>query len=169
MKHLSDEEFQAYFEGRLPYRRTEMEQHVQACETCRRQFFAYQRLYQELSAGAGLMLSANFTEKTIQKIQKPRKKRVAIKEFIYWFTGILVGLGVTIYYFLTTQLSTVMQDIIEKNWNEVQQMIGFMENLTPHYLKMIEMLFFAVFILLVIGITDRIILYMKIRQASSYH
>ena len=72
MGHLTDQDIQAYLDGGLP-NRGEVARHLKDCPQCRAELAIYKQLFHSLSADRGFMLSANFADAIVEKIEQEKK------------------------------------------------------------------------------------------------
>ncbi len=72
MKHMTDHEIQAYLDGGLP-NHSEVERHLKNCQHCQTALTIYKQLFYGLNADQGFMLSANFADEVVAKVEHLKK------------------------------------------------------------------------------------------------
>lgn len=155
MNHLSDEEIQKYLDKDSGLNRADIEKHLKTCNSCRTNFIAYKQLYTNLEDETGFMLSANFSESVVSRIKKSKEKTSNFFEGMLLTIAGLFSIGLVFYF---TNLGNVLLNIFQKNSAEVKPIIEGIGNIFGSNLILI---LFAVIILILFGLADKLILQTK--------
>ena len=116
MKHLTDDQIQAYLDGDKIENINKIEEHLQACEKCRLNLNAYEQIYTTIKIeNVFPALSPNFALNTLKEVEKIKEKKWNMFEnFLIAFTFI-VSISLSVYFFnLTGFLSYFIQ--IDFSW-----------------------------------------------------
>ncbi len=157
MRHLSDQELQGYLDGESSIDRFEIETHLQNCGFCQRNLAAYKQLFSGLKSDTGFMLSANFSESVIAKIEGNSESK-----FDYFEIGLLILAGIAgvglLFYF--TNLGQYFMEIFTATNISLATLVNQIPFLSGGKLQLFG---FAAIILTLFGFLDRLIVQMKHR------
>ena len=101
MKHLSDDQIQAYLDQQLSYGEiTQVKSHLTKCARCRLEIAHYQILYHQLENSHGIELSPNFTNTVLAGIEGKTAGQVQDKLFALFliFFGIIAVFTTSTYF-----------------------------------------------------------------------
>jgi hypothetical protein len=155
MNHLSDEQIQKYLDKNNSLNRTDIEKHLKTCDSCQKNLMIYKQLYSGLTDETGFMLSANFSESVVSRIKKKEEKSKNFFEGLLLVIAGLFSVGLLFYF---TNLGKVLLSVFQKNSAELKPFIVGIGNIFGSNLILI---LFAIIILLLFGLADKLILQTK--------
>jgi anti-sigma factor RsiW len=115
LKHLTDDEIQDYLDGNLPEEKTlSIKRHLDSCPACRQALRQYQTLYEDLQEDKGFELSKGFARAVLQQIptEPEAQSRFSFLNTLLVVLGILIPLGVTLYYLDLGTLGRTLSHIL---------------------------------------------------------
>jgi predicted anti-sigma-YlaC factor YlaD len=157
MRHLSDQQIQNYLDREPSQKRAEIERHLSACPACRNQLAAYKRLYRELGDETGFMLSANFADAVIARVERGSEKKFHLLETVLLILAVIVSLGAALYF---TDLGNMFLNLFRSGSAGVGHVF---ENLPILKGSNVHILVFAALILTAIGLLDKMIFQIRHR------
>lgn len=111
MRHLTDAEIQSFLDGETVNREA-IAAHLNNCPECRAELSLYRKLYHQLAADDGFLLSAGFADTVLQKVAAPRRAAANWLENGIIIFVILAGLGALLYLLnLNAQLDGMHQSL----------------------------------------------------------
>lgn len=155
MKHLNDEEIQKYLDHDSAIDRIAVKSHLQSCPECRRQFLVYQHLYNHLADERGFMLSANFSDNVIDRLENQKERKYAFLEGILLGAVILISVALAAYF---SPLREMALDIYKTN---IYSLSPFIQSVEAFLKGNSLVLFTSIVILILISFADRFILQAK--------
>jgi len=169
LKHLDDEQIQAYMDGHLSPEETDyFEAHLRECSSCRKGVQVYAQLFKFLQQDASLQLSANFSRRIVSRIKKKALGSVYNKLLSIFFGlfGMILAINVSLYY---VDFSPMLKDL-KKNTQSldsthISSAFEQVTNFTSRTNTDVSIIFFAGIVLILLALIDRFILQSKIRSA----
>lgn len=113
LRHLTDEEIQQYLDGSLTKGQTRLHNHFETCKFCQKKLQQYKSLYMGLSKEVNFVLSANFTETVVARLQVDAKRtsHVRLWNIVFAALVMIAGTAVTFYFidfeFLSDSISKI--------------------------------------------------------------
>ncbi len=157
MKHLRDQDLQAYLDNDPTLQRSDIEKHLRSCQQCRTQLATYKQVYSGLQDEEGFMLSANFAESVISHIEHKDERKSNLGEIGLLLVAIITGIGTAIYY---SSIGSVFLEIFEKNTSALGSALGSISILSNVSTYVIV---FAIVILTAFGFLDKLLLNVRHR------
>lgn len=157
MNHISDEDIQKYLDKDPKLDNAGIERHLKICEDCRRNYRLYKQLYMGLTDETGFMLSANFSESVVSRIQRSNEKSYNFFESLLLTIAGLFSTGLIFYF---TDLGGVIWGALRKNVQELQPTLHGIGNILGGNLTI---LLFAIAIIILFGVADKFIFQTKHR------
>ena len=101
LRHLNDEDIQAYLDGRLAHRAKPIEGHLLECESCRAEMEHYQTVFEALKQDTTLSLTPGFPDRVMAAVAKEPAAKPAVS-LTSWLSlaaaaVLIVGLGAVQY------------------------------------------------------------------------
>jgi hypothetical protein len=164
MKHISDEDLQAYLDGDTAIDTAEIEQHIKSCTVCQTALRAYQEVYHAIESEPVAELAADFSSKVVADIKGKLENKSQLQETLLLLAFFLVGSGVSFY--LVNPLPSLINKFKEMNifkeMNSFKEMFSsalqFIDQLLPALNGYASIIVMAVLILIVVQILDKKIL-----------
>ncbi|NIA31184.1 MAG: hypothetical protein GWP06_14905 [Actinobacteria bacterium] len=169
MKHLNDQQIQAFVDGQLSaVELRNFSVHLQECSFCRKEVQAYKQLFHILEDEVDFQLSANFAHRIVSTIKSKSLGSVYNKllSIFFGFFGIILAINISLYY---VDFSPMLKDL-QKNTQSIDSThistaFEHVTNLANRTNTDISILFFAGIVLILLALIDRFILQSKIRSA----
>jgi predicted anti-sigma-YlaC factor YlaD len=101
LRHLNDEDIQAYLDGQLAHRAILIERHLQECDSCRARVEQYQPVFEALKLDTMPSLVPGFPDRVMAAVEKEPAVKPAVN-LASWLSlaaaaMVIVGLGVVQY------------------------------------------------------------------------
>lgn len=151
MRHLSDQQIQDYLDRDPALDRPEVERHLSACATCRGSMAAYRQLYKGLGDETGFMLSANFADAVVARLEDGSEKKINVLEIGLLILGVICSLGAALYF---SDIGKVFVDLFQQGSAGISRLAESVPILKSGH---IYVLLFAAFILTAIGFLDKML------------
>ena len=115
LRHLNDEDIQAYLDGQLAHRAKQIERHLLECDSCREKLEHYRSVFQALKQDTTLSLAPGFPDRVMAAVTKEPAAN-ATDSFVSWLSLaaaaiVLVGLGAVQYFVGWQWLMTFSRNI----------------------------------------------------------
>jgi len=115
VRHLNDEDIQAYLDGRLVHRSKLIERHLLKCDSCRAELEHYRSVFEALKQDTTPSLTPGFPDRVMAAVAKEPAAKPAVS-FASWLSLaaaaiVIVGLGVVQYLVGWQWLMTFSRDI----------------------------------------------------------
>jgi hypothetical protein len=112
MNHLTDDQIQIYLDNIKSEDINMIENHLQKCEKCRLNLNTFQQIYKVLgNKDAVPILSSNFVQTTINKIEKANDKKWNIFENIVLAFLFIISISMSIYFFNLSSIVSYFKTI----------------------------------------------------------
>ncbi|NOY61073.1 MAG: hypothetical protein GXO75_19350 [Calditrichaeota bacterium] len=168
MKHLDDEQIQAYVDGHLPAEEMrKVKTHLQECSFCRKEVQVYGQLFNILQQDIDFQLSANFARRTVSRIKKKSLGTVYNKLITVFFGlfGIILAVNISLYYVnFTSMINEFKQDTLSF---DLQIFTSIFEQINIFISQNnidVRIILFAGIILLLLAVIDRFVLQSRTRS-----
>ncbi len=99
MNHLRDDQIQNYLDGNFQKDYNEIENHLEHCSECKQSLIEYREIYNALQLADTPVLSDDFSENTIVKLEQLKEKKWDIFENITIAFLLICGAALIIYFF----------------------------------------------------------------------
>ncbi len=135
LRHLNDEDIQAYLDGRLAHRAKLIERHLLECESCRAELEQYQVVFEALKQDTLPSLTPGFPDRVMAAVAS----EPAVKSAINWVSWlslaaaaiIIAGLG-TVQYLVGWQwLVTFSRNISQSVLSFKNSLVGSTGSMPP--------------------------------------
>lgn len=157
MRHISDQDLQHYVDGDKSVNRLEIEDHLRICNFCQVNLSAYKQLFSGLKNEAGFMLSANFADAVVSRVEGKSDAKFDLFEIGFVIISALIGLGLLVYF---TDLGANISNILAAANTGLSSTVKEIPFLSS---GKIQLFAFAALIITLFGFLDKIILQMRHR------
>lgn len=134
-KHLTDHDIQIFLDGKLPAAMARVfREHLQQCNSCRKQFEQYTQLYQALKTETE-SLPNNFANRVVSAlhVESPKKDTYFRKEILLVGISALLGTGISLYFtgidFLLSLFRHIRIPQLKIEFTALKQILGFWNSL----------------------------------------
>ena len=165
IKHLTDEDIQAYLTGEAGQRKTIIEAHLQQCKFCQSELEAYKLVLSEFNAEPSQMFSIDFEDNIIDKIQIIETKKANLKSTVFHLLFAICGLSVIIYFAFFNKNIKLFFDMIPNSFSWIFKLFNSGSNILNQLNISLDIVIGIGVILLICGLSDKIILYFKGKKA----
>ena len=169
LRHLTDEEIQDYLDRNIPEGDKYVQEHLRACERCRKALLEYQSLYLGLKKEQGFELPSNFPKKVISRL--PEEQTVKSRPKYFEFALIILGIAVA---GLVSFHLINLQPLIQTFSGMSMPKFAFISSFYDSFVSLLKVLninnsliIFSALTVIIIKILDYIILHPKQRPISS--
>lgn len=157
MRHLNDQQIQDYLDREPGLNRAEIERHLSDCPACRNQLAAYKRLYKGLGDETGFMLSANFADAVIARVERGSEKKFHLLETGLLILGAITAVVTALYF---SDIGTIFKNLFRSSSSGLANVFEKLPILQGGNL---HILVFAAIILTAIGLLDKMIFQIRHR------
>jgi hypothetical protein len=157
MRHLNDQQIQNYLDRAPSLNRVEIERHLNDCPVCRNQLAVYKRLYQGLGDETGFLLSANFTDAVVDRLERGSEKKFHLLETGLLILGVITTVVTALYF---SDIGSLFLNLFRSGSSGIAAVF---ENLPILQGSNLHILAFAAVILTVIGLLDKMIFQIRHR------
>jgi hypothetical protein len=157
MKHLTDDNLQKYLDKDPAVDNFEVKTHLQNCKQCQQNMILYKKLYSGLADDTGFMLSANFSQSVISKLDNKGRFKSSFLEGLLVGIALVISLGLTIYF---TNFDKVFLSAYEPYAQKISDTFSGVFNLPEGE---VTLFVFAIIILFLIGFADKLIFQVRHR------
>ena len=167
--HLTDEQLQLYLEGGISQETSLIEEHLYSCEDCRLQLAAYRSVFTELNVEPAEVFSPGFESGIIENLWDKVNKKFQIKNFLLHAAAILFGAIISIYVFLSIQISENIERIFVDKWVGVKYIYDYVFRISSDLNISTEVFISIGIILFFYGIFDRVLLFSQNKKFSIFN
>jgi hypothetical protein len=169
LRHITDEEIQDYLDGNIPEENKYIQEHLKACERCRKALLEYQSLYLGLKKDQGFELPASFPKTVISKLPEEEIARSRPKyfEFAFIILGILIAGFVSVQFINFRPLLNIISGIQIPLSGFIYTFIHSFEILLKTLNINTSLIIFSALTIIIIKVLDYIILHPKQKPISS--
>ena len=133
LRHLSDEDIQAYLDGRLVHRVKLIERHLLECDSCREKLEHYRAVFQALKQDTTPSLAPGFPDRVMAAVAKEPAAK-ATDSFVSWLSLaaaaiVIVGLGAVQYLVGWQWLITFSRNILQSVLSFKNSLMGSTESM----------------------------------------
>ncbi|MFQ5633173.1 MAG: anti-sigma factor family protein [bacterium] len=161
MKHLSDEDLQAYLDGVHGVNRVETEAHLMICKDCQHALEAYRHVYTALQNEPSSVFSLASENAIMQKISIESEKFGQAIEWLLFAISAIFGLAMTGYILMTAVTGEQLSDFVQY----IQGLFSFVKSTNAVSPKNISLLLMTSVVLAALHFLDKYLFQKKFKKA----
>jgi predicted anti-sigma-YlaC factor YlaD len=167
--HLTDEQLQLYLQGGRSQETSLIEEHLYSCEDCRLQLAVYRSVFTELNVEPADVFSPGFESGIIENLRDNVNKKIQIKNFLLHAAAILFGAIISIYVFLSIQISENIERIFIDDWIGLKYIYDYIFSISSELNISTEVFISVGIILFFYSIFDRLLLFFQNKKFSIFN